>query len=114
MAKFRRALAPVFVVALFTACGGGKATTPTSNTAASSPSEKRGEVVFMRTCNGCHPQGEAGLGGSLNAKPLPEAMIKAKVRGSIPGDMPKFGENVLADADLQAVADYVVALRRQP
>jgi mono/diheme cytochrome c family protein len=112
-AKSRRCGTVVVASVLLAACGGGKATAPTASTPARTPSEARGEVVFMHTCNGCHPQGEAGLGGALNSKPLPKDMIKAKVRGAIPGDMPKFGERDLGDADLQAVVDYVVALRSQ-
>jgi mono/diheme cytochrome c family protein len=109
-----QALLGAALLALLSACSGGKAAAPPATTPASTQNEQRGEVVFMRTCNGCHPQGEAGLGGALNTKPLPGALIKAKVRGTLPGDMPKFGDRDLGDADLQAVVDYVAALRRQP
>ena len=108
------ALLVVALLPLLAACGGGKPAAPPATTPATTRNEERGEVAFMRTCNGCHPQGEAGLGGALNTKPLPDALIKAKVRGTIPGDMPKFDERDLASADLQAIVDYVVALRRQP
>jgi mono/diheme cytochrome c family protein len=111
---FALALEALLVGAVLAACTGGKSAAPPTATPASTQREERGEIVFMRTCNGCHPQGEAGLGGALNTKPLPGALIKAKVRGAIPGDMPKFSERDLGAADLQAVVDYVAALRRQP
>jgi mono/diheme cytochrome c family protein len=74
--------------------------------------ESRGELVFMRKCNMCHPQGEGGLGGQLNAKPFPGTMIKAKVRGLVPGDMPKFGDEDIPDADVDAVAAYLKRIRK--
>jgi mono/diheme cytochrome c family protein len=69
-----------------------------------------GEVVFMQNCNQCHPSDAGGLGPALNNKPAPATAIKAVVRIG-PGDMPSFGDADLSDADVDAVADYVVALR---
>lgn len=76
------------------------------------PGEARGEVVYMRRCQQCHPGGAAGLGPALNSKPLPRLVIEAQVRAGL-GAMPAFGPQEISDADLRAVADYVVRLRRQ-
>lgn len=77
-----------------------------------SPSETRGQVVYMLHCQQCHPGGAEGLGPALNNKPLPRLAIEAQVRAGL-GAMPAFGPDEISDADLQSLADYVVRLRRQ-
>jgi mono/diheme cytochrome c family protein len=93
------------------ACGGGKRAEPPSSPPTLDARAAHGQIVFMHTCNPCHPQGEAGLGGALTTKPLPGGMIKAKVRGSLPGDMPKFSSRDISDADLDDLVAYVVLIR---
>jgi mono/diheme cytochrome c family protein len=73
--------------------------------------KRHGELVFAQNCNQCHPLGEGGLGPALNSKPAPAAAIKLVVRLG-PGDMPSFGDDEMSDADVDAVAEYVVALRQ--
>ncbi len=73
-------------------------------------SKRHGEVLFMRNCNQCHPGGAGGLGPALNNKPAPAAAIKLVIRVG-PGEMPSFGESFMSDGEVDAVADYVVALR---
>ena len=75
------------------------------------PSEARGQIVYMANCQQCHPGGAEGLGPSLNDKPLPHLAIRAQVRAGL-GAMPAFDASEISDADLQALADYVVRLRR--
>jgi cytochrome c5 len=77
-----------------------------------SPSEARGQTVYMANCQQCHPGGAVGLGPALNDKPLPHFASHAQVRAGL-GAMPAFGPNEISDADLRALADYVVRLRRQ-
>jgi mono/diheme cytochrome c family protein len=72
--------------------------------------KRRGQIVFMKNCNQCHPGGEGGLGPALNNKPAPAAAIKLVVRAG-PLAMPAFSEEEISSADLDAVAEYVVALR---
>jgi mono/diheme cytochrome c family protein len=74
--------------------------------------EKRhGEMVFAQNCNQCHPLGEGGLGPALNDKPAPAGAIALVIRIG-PGDMPAFDESELSDDDVDAVTQYVVALRQ--
>jgi len=73
------------------------------------PKKQAGEVVFMRNCNQCHPGGEGGLGPYLNNKPAPAAAIKLVINVG-PGEMPSFTGKLSPD-EIDAVADYVVALR---
>jgi mono/diheme cytochrome c family protein len=65
----------------------------------------------MTQCHQCHPGGEAGLGPSLNDKPLPGFMMKFQIRHGI-GAMPAFSKDNVGDEDLDAVVAYVKALRR--
>jgi mono/diheme cytochrome c family protein len=69
-----------------------------------------GRQVFMRFCNGCHPNGEGGLGPALNNKLLPGFLIKFQVRHGL-GVMPSFSDDVISDEELDDLAGYLVALR---
>ena len=72
----------------------------------------QGEQVFRANCAGCHGlQGEGGTEGpSLHALPAESATVPgvANVVRRGPNGMPPFA-NQLSDADVQAVADYVVS-----
>ncbi|MGI9174648.1 MAG: c-type cytochrome [Rhodothermales bacterium] len=70
-----------------------------------------GQRVFMQFCNGCHPGGEAGVGVALNNKPLPGLAIHLQVRNGF-GAMPAFSEEVIGDAQLDALIAYLKELRR--
>lgn len=67
-----------------------------------------GQRVFMRDCNGCHPQGAAGLGPALNDKPVPAAAIKLQVRQGV-GAMPSFSAQELNDQELDALVAFMSA-----
>jgi len=75
--------------------------------------QQRGQYLFMHTCNPCHPQGEAGLGGGLNAKPFPAPAIKAKVRTALGGEMPTFNSTELSDDQLDDIIAFMKVLRKQ-
>jgi mono/diheme cytochrome c family protein len=76
-----------------------------------SPAQQRGEALFMKYCNACHPQGEGGIGGTLNTKPFPEAALRLKVRTGLGLDMPSFSEEELPEPDLDHIVEYVQTLR---
>lgn len=78
-----------------------------------SVAEARGEWLFGRFCYKCHPGGAAGLGPSLNDKPLPALAIRTQIRKGV-GAMPAFDDNLLRDTDVEAIAAYVQALRGTP
>lgn len=94
-------------------CGPARVSEPVAGPTPLGPRERQGQVAFMHTCNGCHPQGEAGLGGALNSKPLTAPILRAKVRGMVPGDMPKFGENEVSDDDLDAIGVWLATMRKK-
>ena len=72
-----------------------------------------GQYVFMQHCNQCHVGGAAGLGPSLNDKPLPEWALKLQVRNGY-GAMPRFAKHVISDAQLDDLAHYLKYLHDHP
>lgn len=70
----------------------------------------RGRVAFHRHCHECHPGGEAGLGPSLNEKPLPEFLIRFQVRHGL-GAMPGFAERDIGARELDDLVRYLKARR---
>jgi mono/diheme cytochrome c family protein len=83
---------------------------PTNAIADLTPRQQTGRLVYMHICNQCHPGGNAGLGPSLNTKPLPSFVIKTQVRMGM-GAMPPFDEQQITDNDLTAVVDYLDRIR---
>lgn len=71
-----------------------------------------GRQVFDRNCSQCHPGGASGLAPAINNKPLPQWTIKLQVRHGL-GAMPAFSDREISDEQLDAVAEYLVWLRRQ-
>jgi len=77
----------------------------------SSPEIAEGRKIFMDHCHQCHPGGEAGLGPSLNNKPLPAFAIRTQVRHGF-GAMPAFYENEISETELDSLVTYLKALRQ--
>lgn len=108
----RRALSVICLLSsvLFAACGTARRGAPLQAPfAPAAEEEARGEGLYMRFCNGCHPGGEGGLG--LNNKPLPQWAIRFQVRRGL-GAMPAFSDEVIPADDLDALVAYMKALRR--
>lgn len=92
-------------------CGSARRSEPvTAPLALDSPQTAAGRAVFQRTCDRCHPHGEAGLGPALNNKWLPGFAIRYQVRHGI-GSMPSFPERVISDEELDGLIAYLMALR---
>jgi mono/diheme cytochrome c family protein len=106
-----RLFALAAVVSLSAGCGYSRRSAPLVGPMQLNAEEQKGQLVFYRHCNECHPQGEAGLGPSLNDKALPKLGIKSQVRHALP-PMPKFDDSMIAEADLDALTSYVDALHR--
>jgi mono/diheme cytochrome c family protein len=105
----KRALACLLLAA---ACSGSSpASEPLAGPPALAAEEQHGERVFMRHCQACHPGGEAGLAPGIADKPLPRALMRLQVRAGV-GAMPAFSKEELPARDLDALLDYVAALRR--
>ena len=75
--------------------------------------EAKGQAAFMRHCNQCHTGGETSFAPALNNKPAPGFLIKLQVRQGL-GAMPAFPESEISASELDAIVDYLMALRKQP
>lgn len=73
---------------------------------------QNGRVLFSNHCATCHPEGLAGVGLAIINKPLPKALIKFQIRNGI-GVMPAFDEELLSDAEVDNIADYLFYLRQE-
>jgi mono/diheme cytochrome c family protein len=108
-----RRLLAVAVVATLTACApvyDGTAILGPVDT--SDPQLALGERVYALECQHCHPNGSVGLGPGITNKPVPGWAVRLQVRLGV-GRMPAFPEEVISDAELDAVVAYIDALRAQ-
>jgi mono/diheme cytochrome c family protein len=77
-------------------------------------SDNRGQVLFGRYCDSCHPGGQEGIGPSLRSTQFKrtttsEDKIVSTVRkGGF--EMPALPPTLLGDADLSDIARYVLSL----
>ena len=116
---FASALVPLGALAValvlpLTGCGTARRGEPFTGTVAAPLVElDEGRHVFMNECHRCHPGGEAGLGPSLNDKPLPGFLMKFQVRHGF-GAMPGFSEDRISDERLDQLIAYLQALRDRP
>jgi len=74
------------------------------------PKVSQGRLVFANHCHACHPGGAGGLGPSLNDKPLPRFLMKTQVRRGL-GAMPAFDKHAIDRDELDALMNYLMALR---
>lgn len=71
-------------------------------------SVQKGEVLYMRHCQKCHPQGEGGLGPAFNHIPTPPKRLQIRLGL---GAMPAFGKKELSNDELDDLMAYLKALR---
>jgi mono/diheme cytochrome c family protein len=77
-------------------------------------SDNRGQVLFGRYCDSCHPGGGEGGGATLRSTQFkrqfdtPDKVAAVVRRGGF--DMPASPNSFLPDADLADIAAYVVSL----
>jgi mono/diheme cytochrome c family protein len=91
-------------------CGEQAQPTPTA-LATVNADRPRGEVVFARYCNSCHPGGGRGAGPSLIQGGSSEDEFKRVVRQG-EKRMPGFNEGLISDDDLDQMYDYIVSLTK--
>jgi mono/diheme cytochrome c family protein len=91
------------------ACGASRQSPPLQRAPAVLDQQQlAGQRVFMRECNGCHPQGDGGLGPALNDKPVPVVAIKLQVRQGL-GAMPAFSDQEITSQELDALVAFMSA-----
>jgi mono/diheme cytochrome c family protein len=79
----------------------------------SNPKVAQGQKIFFQNCHQCHPHGQGGLGPAIVNKPLPEFLMKFQVRHGL-GTMPSFGAEKISPDDLDALMEYIKAVRGNP
>jgi mono/diheme cytochrome c family protein len=107
----RRIVAVLVVTLACGACTNARRRTPLAPPPSLNQQAATGQVAFMEKCNRCHPGGEAGLGPALNDKPFPDFLKRFQVRHGL-GVMPHFPKEELSDAQLDAILEYLKALRQ--
>ena len=80
-------------------------------------SDNRGQVLFGRYCDSCHPGGRGGIGSDLEGTQVKRQYTSedkiAKFVRSGGFDMPAFSTSLLSDDDLASIAGYVRNLPAQ-
>jgi mono/diheme cytochrome c family protein len=101
----------LLLVAALAACGSPRRGEPIIGPLALDTRLERGRQVYQQHCYKCHTQGEGGMGPIINDKPLPKFLMRLQTRVGL-GTMPSFSRQQISDEDLDALLDYLVALRR--
>lgn len=102
-------IVPVFLVGFQWSCSAPEKTLYAAPSAV--PEEfVMGQKLFDQYCAVCHPGGTTGLAPGIINKPLPEFLISFQIRNGI-GLMPSFGEDVLSDAQVESITDYIEYLK---
>jgi mono/diheme cytochrome c family protein len=96
--------------ALLAGCATARRSEPLRGPVTLDARSSRGQIVFMRNCNACHPGGEGGLAPAINNKPVPTFVKKFQVRHGL-GAMPGFPSSKLSDSDLDDLMAYLKELR---
>lgn len=84
---------------------------PAATAAPAGGAAASGQSVFQQNCNGCHPNGEQGVGPSLKSSKLSADQIKTQVRNG-KGQMPPFPASTISDQQLEALAQYTKGLQQ--
>lgn len=106
------AIVLVSAVLLLSACASARRSEPIlGEMPALGATFAEGRRAFMQHCHTCHPGGEAGLGPALNNKPLPAWLITFQTRHGL-GVMPAYKADHIPPEELDAIAAYLVALRK--
>ncbi|MDF2448095.1 MAG: hypothetical protein K0R26_599 [Bacteroidota bacterium] len=76
-----------------------------------------GRIIFKNQCQKCHPNGEAGVGPSLNDKKLPSFIIRARIRSRATflwtGRMPSFSKHEISEKGLDALLAYLKNMEKK-
>ncbi|MFN3403196.1 MAG: c-type cytochrome [Cytophagaceae bacterium] len=97
-------------------CAGYRQTEPVMRPLSLNNETSHGQMVFMKNCQHCHPQGEAGIGYPFPQFPLPGFVYKARVRYRATmlglGKMPSFKEDKISKEELNHLVSYIKAMRK--
>jgi mono/diheme cytochrome c family protein len=106
-------IAALLVFAAVAGCGPARRGVPFTPPLQLTAQEQQGQRLFMAQCHHCHPGGAAGLGPAINNKPLPGAAMHLQIRKGM-GTMPAFSEELLSNAEVDAIVAYLNKLQQEP
>ena len=104
-------LATAIAAAVGLASCGEQAQSNTSSTPAANATRTRGEIVFAKYCNSCHPGGGRGAGPSLAQAGISEDEFDEYVR-KVKNRMPAFNEGLISNDDLDEMYRYISSMYR--
>ena len=108
------ALALAASLPTLSSCGSARRSEPLAGAfTPATPEIAKGQAAFMRHCNQCHTGGETSFAPALNNKPAPGFLMKLQVRQGL-GAMPAFSESEISASELDAIVQYLLALRHEP
>lgn len=80
--------------------------TPPENTFPEDELLAKGQEIFKRYCDTCHPDGQQGVGPALKDREISEEKIRFQVRNGV-GDMPAFPKQLISDDQLDALVHFL-------
>lgn len=95
----------IFLMTVLVACS-HRVMPPSGSTKLLSEKALRGQEIFYKNCDRCHPGGMAGRGPALINKPLPAFFIKFQVRNGL-GAMPSFKKDRISKDELNDIVAYI-------
>ena len=108
-----RIAAAAALLAAVAACGTARRGVPIMGPIAHSDAGMHGKVLFMHSCNQCHPGGDAAVGPAINNKWIPDPVMKLQIRKGVLGSMPAFSDKELSDKDVDDILVYLNELRKK-
>ena len=100
-----------FTVSVLVGIAGLSACGTNDPPATATPPVPRGQTVFARYCNTCHPGGGLGAGPSLLIVSLTDAEVTDIVRHG-KNRMPGFGERIISNDELADLLTYLEQMRQ--
>ena len=104
-------LATAIAAAVGMAACGDQAQLNSSSTPAANATQTRGQIVFAKYCNSCHPGGGRGAGPSLVQAGISESEFDEYVRKGR-NRMPAFNEGLISNEDLDEMYSYVSSMTK--
>jgi mono/diheme cytochrome c family protein len=107
--KFQPALVFLFATVMMLGSCSSRKSLPIAGPVSLDDKQHSGEVLFMKHCQSCHPQGEAGLGPPIHW--APSFAKRIQIRHGF-GAMPAFDKDAISRNEMDALIDYLKAMKK--